>query len=111
MVCRLTSASPSASGDFLSPHFLSSRAERCSPDVEAHKYCEHIPSHIIPHKSICGPHIDMHIAHAATRVMTGHDGSGLTSQVSRVAMVSIKNLHFPWNRCLSLKCCTVSLSA
>ena len=42
---------------------------------------------------------------------TGHDGSGLTSQVSRVAMVSIKNLHFPWNRFLSLKCCTVSLSA
>ena len=65
-------------------------------------------SHIIPRKSICGPHIDMHIAHAATRVMTGRV-SPLRSRESRWCPSKISIF-----RCLSLKCCklyTVSLSA
>ena len=58
---------------------------------------------ISSHKSICGPHIDMHIAHAATRVrstvMTGRV-SPLRSRESRWCPSKISIF-----RCLSLKCC------
>ena len=57
------------------------------------------PHPISSHKSICGPHIDMHIAHAATRVMTGRV-SPLRSRESRWCPSKISIF-----RCLSLKCC------